>query len=189
MEPTTKVMVWNRAAGEVFYTIPDLRVRREWARPGDSQPVSIEELTALKFVPGGTKLLEKYLLIKDQDVCELLELPTDPEYFYDENAIKVLLKEGSMDQLLDCLEFAPRGVIDLMKKIAVETKLDSSEKRKAISEHLNINIDAMIRNSEDANTPDTEGTSTEGKQRRSTPVTVAPAEPTVRKYNVVNTSK
>jgi hypothetical protein len=186
MDLTTKVMVWNRAAGEVFYTIPDLRVRREWAKSGDSQPVSLEELSALKFAPGGTKLLEKYLLIKDQDACEFLELPTDPEYFYDENAIKVLLKEGSMDQLLDCLEFAPKGVIDLMKKIAIDTKLDSSEKRKAISEHLNINIDAMIRNNEDANTPDAEGAATEGRQRRSTPVAVAPATPTASKYNVVN---
>ena len=59
--------------------------------------------------------------------ANFLEMPTDPEYFYDENDIKVLLEKGTNDQLLDCLEFAPKGVLDLLKKIAVEMKLDSSE--------------------------------------------------------------
>lgn len=185
MDLTKKVKVWNRAAGEVFYAIPDLRVRREWTRPGDMQPVSLEELQALKYIPGGQKLLEKYLLIKDQDACELLELPQDPEYFYDENDIKVLLKEGTIDQLLDCLEFAPAGVIALLKKIAVETKLDSAEKRNIINEHLKINIDAMIKNTEYANEGVAEATTETTRARRSAPVSAA-KETATSKYNVVS---
>ena len=187
MDLSNKVMVFNRAAGEVFYSLADLRVRREWVNLGDRQLVSIEELQALKFAPGGAKLLERYLLIKDQEVCEFLEIPCEPEYFYDENSIRVLLKEGSMDQLLDCLEFAPNGVLDIIKKVAVETKLDSAEKRHAISEHLKINIDAMIKNNEASKGEDSTTEAAPTRQRRSAPVATTTEAPS--KYNVVSRSK
>lgn len=187
MDLNTKVKVWNRGAGSVSYNIPDLRISREWVRPGDMIPVTLEELQALKYIPGGQKLLEKYLLIKDQDACEFLELPTDPEYFYDENDVRALLSTGSVDQLLDCLEFAPSGVISLIKKIAVEEKLDSSEKREIINNALKINIDAMIKNNayskEEAGTNDA---STTGKARRSTPINTTTNG---GKYNVVKRNR
>lgn len=182
-----KVKVWNRAVGGISYNIPELRIKREWRKTGDLQIVKLEELEAFRYIPGGSKLMNKYMLIKDQDVCEFLEMPTDPEYFYDENDIRVLLKEGTNDQLLDCLEFAPKGVLDLLKKIAVEMKLDSSEKRSIIGEHLNVNIDAMIRNNE-ASKVEGEVTETDApKGRRSAPVKAEPAKET-SKYKIVNKS-
>jgi hypothetical protein len=134
--------------------------------------------------------MEKYLLIKDQDACEFLELPTDPEYFYDENDIKTLLNEGTLDQLLDCLEFAPGGVIALIKKIAVETKLDSSEKREAISKHLNINIDSMIKNNELSKGPLDDSNENGSRVRRSTPINSGSnAQDLSKKYNVISRDK
>ena len=182
MDLARKVKVWNRATGTVGYELPELRINREWVGTGNLQMVSVEELEALKFLPGGANLLNKYLLIKDQDVCEFLNMPTDPEYFYDENDIKVLLAKGTMDQLLDCLEFAPAGVLDLVKRIAVDTKLDSSEKRKVISEHLKVNIDSMIRNNEDFGVETAE---TGVKTRRSAPIKAEEKVAPVSKYNVV----
>lgn len=182
-----KVKVWNRTSGGISYAIPELRIRREWRGTGDLQTVKLEELETLRYMAGGAKLMNEYMLIKDQDVCEFLGMPTDPEYFYDENDIKVLLEKGTNDQLLDCLEFAPKGVLDLLKKIAVEMKLDSSEKRGIIGKHLNVNIDAMIRNNE-ASKVEGEVTETDApKGRRSAPVKAEPTKE-VSKYNVVNRS-
>lgn len=178
MDLTKKVKVWNRSSGKISYEIPELRARKEWTVVGALQQVSVEELQALRYMPGGAKLMDKYMLIKDQDVCEFLGMATDPEYFYDENDIKVLLEKGTMDQLLDCLEFAPAGVLEILRQIAVDSKLDSSEKRRVISEHLKVNIDAMIKNNE---VDGAEVVDTSVKQRRSTPVK---AEADAPKYNV-----
>jgi len=182
MDLARKVKVWNRATGTVGYELPDLRISRVWVGTGNLQMVSVEELEALRYLPGGANLMNKYLLVKDQDVCEFLGMNTDPEYFYDENDIKVLLDSGTMDQLLDCLEFAPTGVLDLLKKTAVDTKLDSAEKRKAISEHLKVNIDSMIKNNEDFEVDSAETTV---RQRRSTPIKAEEKVAPVSKYNVV----
>lgn len=185
-----KVKVWNRAVGGISYNIPELRIKREWRKTGDLQIVKLEELDAFRYVPGGAKLMNKYMLIKDQDVCEFLGMPTDPEYFYNENDIKVLLEKGTTDQLLDCLEFAPKGVLDILKKVAVETKLDSSEKRKIIGEHLNVNIDAMIRNNEASKIEGETVNEEAPKGRRSAPVKSeeSKVEEAPKKYNVVNRS-
>lgn len=181
MDLKQKVKVWNRADGSITYSIDELRIRRHWAKPGDMHMVSLEELQTLQYTPGGRKILKNYLLIKDQNVCEFLGLPTDPEYFYDENDVKVLLTTGSEDQLLDCLEFAPAGVLDLIKKVAVDIKLDSAKKREIISEHLKISIDAMIRNNEASKEEATnvEDAVTPERKRRSNPVNSS-------KYNVVS---
>jgi hypothetical protein len=40
-----------------------------------------------------------------------------------------LLKNGSKEAFLDCLDFAPEGVLDLIKKFAVELPLDNYDKR------------------------------------------------------------
>ena len=112
--------------------------------------------------------MQKYLVINDKDVCDYLGIETEPEYFYGEDEIKILLKSGTLDQLLDCLDFAPTGVLDLVKKIAVETKLNDVQKRQAIKDKIGFDITAAISNVEYANTQETEGSAT--KTRRAKPV-------------------
>ena len=113
--------------------------------------------------------MQKYLVINDQEVCEYLGLETEPEYFYGEEEVRTLLSSGTLDQLLDCLDFAPTGVIDLIKKIAVETKLNDVRKREAIKEKIGFDVSAAILNVEYANTQETEGTATT-RTRRAKPV-------------------
>ena len=177
MDKNMKVRVFNRSHGGVSYKIDSLRIVRDWAQPGDHIDVTVGELDELQYIPGGSKLLKNYLLIKNQDVCEYLGIATDPEYYYDEKTIKELLTVGTDDQLKDCLEFAPNGVIELLKRIAVDLPLDSARKAKIIDGALGINIEAMIRNNELSKQPDEDGEGEE-KQRRSTPLAVVPTKET-----------
>ncbi len=144
-----RVLVINRTNCSVSYEIPEMRVSRvfrAFGTTGDRMEIADEELKALSYRPGGRILIESYLLIKDEEMLAELALNPEPEYFYTEDEIKKLLKSGSMNQLLDCLEFAPDGVKELIKKVSIETRLDSTEKREAISEALGVNITAMIKN-------------------------------------------
>ena len=164
------VNVKNRGIGEVGYTLPDTGVRRTWT-PGEiKKNMTVAELEQATYIPGGLKLMQKYLLINDQEVCEYLGLETEPEYFYGEEEVRTLLGHGTLDQLLDCLDFAPTGVIDLIKKIAVETKLNNVRKREAIKEKIGFDVSAAILNVEYANTQETEGTATTTRTRRAKPV-------------------
>ena len=47
----------------------------------------------------------------------MLNIITEPEYFYTDKEIRELLTKGTLDQLKDCLDFAPEGVIDIIKKM------------------------------------------------------------------------
>ena len=163
------VNVKNRGIGEVGYTLPDTGIRRTWA-PGEvKKNMAVAELEQATYIPGGLKLMQKYLVINDQEVCEYLGLETEPEYFYGEEEIRTLLSYGTLDQLLDCLDFAPAGVIDLIKKIAVETKLNDVRKREVIKEKIGFDVSATILNVEYANTQETEGAATT-RTRRAKPV-------------------
>jgi hypothetical protein len=64
-----------------------------------------------------------------------------------EQQIVDLLKHGSLDAFLDCLDFAPAGVIELIKKYAVSLPLDDYEKRQALKAKTGLDVDKAIANS------------------------------------------
>lgn len=162
------ITVKNRGTGSVVYTVPDMGIRREFS-PGEvKRNLDAEEIQKLIFVPGGKKIIEKYLMISDKELLEELGLETEPEYFYDENSVKILLESGTMDQLLDCLDFAPTGVLDLIKKVAVDTRLNNMEKREAIKKALGFDITKAIENVDYDKSADQ--SSSEEKTRRATAI-------------------
>lgn len=169
MDLQKRVNVKNRGIAEVGYTLPDSGVRRTWTPNEVKKGITVEELEQLTFVPGGLKLLEKYLVVNEQEVCEFLGLRVEPEYFYDEKTVLTLLTQGSLDQLYDCLEFAPGGVLELVKRISVEIQLNDVTKRNAIKEKLGFDITRAIDNVEYANTKDEQAKTT--SERRSAPIT------------------
>ena len=137
------VSVKNRDSGSVGYTIPDLRIWRTFA-PGEEKYISLDELKALQYVPGGEFTLKHLLMINDRDALSTLNIETEPEYFYTEVQIKELLTKGSLDELKDCLDFAPEGVIEIIKKMAVDIKLSDTAKREAIFKATGFSIDNAI---------------------------------------------
>lgn len=137
------VEVRNRDSGTVGYSIPDRGIWRNFA-PGETKKISLDELQALQYVPGGEFTLKNLLMIKDRDALSALNVNTEPEYFYTEVEIRELLTKGTLDQLKDCLDFAPEGVIEIIKKMAVDIKLPDTEKREAIFQATGFNINNAI---------------------------------------------
>ena len=182
------VEVRNRDSGSVGYTIQDLGIWRSFA-PGETKKIPLEELKALQYAPGGEFTLRHLLMIKDKDALSALNIETEPEYFYTETEIRELLTKGTLDQLKDCLDFAPEGVIEIIKKMAVEIQLPDTLKRTAIFEKTGFNIDNAIMVNKVMDEP-TETQIEETKARRSAPITASEStgrRTEIPKYNVVST--
>ena len=123
--------VKNRSAGMVVYKIPEDGIRREFA-PGETKKISFKELEKLSYQSGGRALMTNFLQIYDEKVTQELNIHTENEYYMSEEQIKELLVSGSLAAFLDCLDYAPIGVIDLIKKFAVTLPLNDVEKRQAL---------------------------------------------------------
>lgn len=176
--------VYNRSNSVVAYSIPDLDIYRTF-QPFETKKISKEELEKLQYVEGGEYLMKNYLFIKDPVAIEELEIKTEPEYFYTQNEVKILLTTGTLDQLSDCLDFAPQGVIDLIKTMSVSLPLNDMAKANLIEEKLGFNVLNAIENSKDAEIE----TPVASKTRKAPPVTANKADTPKRSAPPVNTSK
>ena len=140
----TIVRVTNRDGGSVGYKIPDLNnLYRNYA-PGETKEVTAEEIRKLSYVDGGMALLKDYLVIDNKELIQELLHEVEPEYYYTAEDVKNLLLNGSLDELKDCLDFAPEGTIDMVKKYAVELKIPDVYKRKAIQDSTGLNVTTAI---------------------------------------------
>ena len=191
IEKDTLIKVKNRDSGTVGYTIPELgNLHRSFSK-GETKEITMDELRKLSYISGGKILLQNYLIVQNQDALkELLSDDVEPEYYYGEEEVKKLLLTGSNDQLLDCLEFAPEGVIGLVKDLAVSLKINDISKRNIILEKTGFNVTNAIAINEET----IEGEGEEAKSsRRSAPVTVEKSDETPKRraaapqqYNVVS---
>lgn len=147
MEDNRKVKVVNRTGnGVVCYCIPDMGNLVRTFQDGEEKILTYEEMRKLSYVPGGDVILNDYLVIRDQDVLEELNMHPEQEYFYTKDDIVRLMTTGSLDEFLDCLDFAPDGVLESIKTLSVELPLNDVAKRKAVLEKLNFNVDNAVRN-------------------------------------------
>ena len=191
IEKDTLIKVKNRDSGTVGYTIPELgNLHRSFSK-GETKEITMDELRKLSYISGGKVLLQNYLIVQNQDALkELLSDDVEPEYYYGEEEIKKLLLTGSNDQLLDCLEFAPEGVIGLVKDLAVSLKINDISKRNIILEKTGFNVTNAIAINEET----IEGEGEEAKSsRRSAPVTVEKSDEAPKRrvaapqqYNVIS---
>lgn len=138
-------VVKNRSASEVVYSIPEDGIRRPFA-PGEVKRISYEELQKLSYQPGGREIMTNFLQIESEEVTSDLNIHREVEYDMSEQQIIELLKSGSLDALLDALDFAPTGVIDLIKTFAVQMPLNDIEKCKAIKEKTGFDVMAAVKN-------------------------------------------
>ena len=138
------VKVQNRDFGVVSYVIPDLNNLYREFQPNEIKYIDFDELFKLYQVPGGAYIIENYLIIDDNQVVAELLGEVEPEYYYTEEEIIKILKEGSLDEFEDCLNFAPKGVIDLIKDIAVKLPLNDIAKRDMIFKKTGYNVTNAI---------------------------------------------
>ena len=175
--------VKNRSASMVVYRIPEDGIRREFA-PGESKKIGYSELEKLSYQSGGRALMANFLQIEDESVTDNLNIRTEAEYYMSEDQIVDLIKNGSLDAFLDCLDYAPVGVIDLLKKYAVSIPMNDIQKRKALKEKTGFDVDVAIRNMEAEKAEDS------GAEDKITPVNnttaAAPGRRATTNYKVVS---
>ena len=142
--------VTNRSGSTVCYSIPEMNNLRRTFAAGESKRLSYEELEKLTYIPGGLTLISNYLLIKEADVIENLGIHAEPEYHLNRDEVVKLMLTGSLDAFLDCLDFAPEGVLQIIKDAAVELPLNDVQKRDAIKEKLGFDVSAAIANNKES---------------------------------------
>lgn len=123
----------NRSASVVGYTIPDLHVHRRFS-PGEIKEISKEEIEQLLYQPGGRAILTDYLQVSQDDIKEIDMEEQEKEYYYTEDEIKKVITSGSIDEFLDMLDFAPEGVINLVKNYATSLPMTDLYKIQALKD-------------------------------------------------------
>ena len=184
MDINTVYFVTNRSASSVVYSIPEDGIRREFS-PGETKKIKYGELEKLSFQDGGKALIGHYFLLRSAEALQNLGIPTEPEYYMTEDQVLDLIKTGSLDAWLDCLDFAPEGVIEMVKKLSVSVPLNDYEKRRSLKEKTGFDVDAAIRHNEEEREEE-ELPKAPAQRRTQTAAPVTPGRRTTPKYDVVN---
>lgn len=181
----------NRSASMVVYNIPEDNIRRQFA-PGETKRIPYSELEKLTFQAGGREIMANFLQLESEAVTEALNIPREPEYDMDEKQIIELIKNGSLDSFLDALDFAPVGVIDLIKHFAVKVPMNDNAKREALKKKTGFDVTKALENeAADKAEEESEKTATAGRRvpvakKAEAPVEeTAPTRRTTANYKVV----
>ena len=176
--------VKNRGAGYVTYRIPEDGIRRSFA-PHETKEISFQELEKLTYQPGGMTILTQYLQIQDMETIQAFNMQVEPEYHMNEREVAALIQSDSLDAFLDALDFAPQGVIDLIKKLSIEIPLVDIAKRKALKEKTGFDVEAALKHNEE-DKEDDQATILKQTGERRVKTEIAPAgRRTAPKYNII----
>lgn len=91
--------------------------------------------------------MRDYLQIQSQKALDDLDIKVEPEYNMSESQIIQLITTDSLDAFLDCLDFAPVGVIDLIKKLSVSLPMNDNAKREALKKKTGFDVTKALENS------------------------------------------
>ena len=187
---STMYNVKNRSAGVACYKIPEMGIRRSF-QPGEIKKISAEELEKLTYRPGGMAILSNFLQIMDAEAIEKVGLRPQPEYHMSEQDIVNLMKNGSIDEFLDCLDFAPPGVIDLIKKLSVSLPLTDFQKVNALKAKTGFDAAAALKHVMEEKEDDGQNTilKTSGERRVKKEESIPEGRRTTPKYNVVTSTE
>ena len=183
MESSKILRVKNRSASLAVYSIPEINIRREFA-PGETKNITYGELEKLSYQPGGRTIMQNFLQIIDPEATGDLGINREPEYDLSEQQIVDLMTKGSLDAFLDCLDFAPVGVIDLIKKFSVSLPLNDIDKRDALKKKTGFDVTVALANMQKEK-EDMDAPAIESKERRVKTESAPEGRRTTPKYNVV----
>lgn len=181
-----EVAVRNRYSSIVGYTLNELGGLRRSFQPGETKLITFDELEKLSWVPGGMEILRDELIIEDEEALKAILNHVEPEYYYSDAEVRQLLTTGTLDQLLDCLDFAPSGVLELVKQLAVSLPCNDVAKRKAILDKLGYDVTQAI---ELAKVDKAEETEINDGVKKRRAVEVKAATPTRRSNYIVKTQE
>ena len=141
------IPVRNRNNGRTGYYLSNSRANRTWERTGQVMNIPFGELQELQWTDGGDFILKNLLIVEDKEALEELNMSVEPEYYYTEKDVEDILlgtTQESLDRLEDLLNFAPTGVIELAKDIAVKKQIPDIRKRDLISKKTGFNVSKAI---------------------------------------------
>lgn len=174
--------VTNRSSSGVVYKLPERHIVREFYA-GETKVLPYQELMELSVKPGGRYLIYNFLYL--EDVKDITNITPEQEYYMKEEDIDKWLKESTLDEFKDALDFAPAGVIDLIKTHSVKLPLNDIEKAEAMRKQLGFNVLQAIRN-EQATVEDIAAPSANGRRVQSDEsAATQPTRRTTPKYKVV----
>lgn len=162
-----KVKVKNRSASITGYTIPGV-CRRKF-QPGETQEVPHEEIERLLYQPGGEAIFEGSLQLSKEDRAKFTSVEAEIEYSYNEDKVKQIMLKGSLDEFLDTLDFAPDGVISLIKTYAVSLPLTDMNKIEALKAKTGFDAGKAIQFQKAVDAETDVKTTEVGRQRRVQP--------------------
>lgn len=171
----------NRSASVVVYTIADLNIRRRFV-PGEVKELEKEEIEKLLYQPGGRTLFVNNLQVSANDMVALGFEEQEPEYYYSEEDIKKIMINGSLNEFLDFLDFAPGGSISIAKELAVKLPLSDMNKAEALKKAIGFDVMKAISHNkaiEKELNIDSQPATEERKRRVETP------KPIEEKYKVI----
>lgn len=190
VDDKTIISVTNRSRGSVGYKIPDMGNLKRKFEKGETKKVTAEELRKLDWSAGGHRLIKDFFKLDNKELIEELLNEVEPEYYYSEEQIKDLLLNGNMDAFMDCLDFAPEGVINLMKDLAISLEIPDTRKREAISKRTNSDVNNAIKINQLSKVEEDKKPEEEKKRRVQQPAEATEEAPrgrrtTPNEYNVV----
>ena len=148
-------MIQVRNLTDHIVVIPDKEMHRRYSfQPEEVKNFDKDTLRRLNYLPGVTYLFRNCLSVRDEGLAKEFGVSSDTfehEYEWTREDIDKCLTSGSLDELLDALDFAPEGIVDTIVQRAVELKVNDVSKRKAILEKTGKNVDSMINLSEQYN--------------------------------------
>jgi tRNA(Ile)-lysidine synthase TilS/MesJ len=139
--------------------------------------------------------IRPFTYVREKDIIKLIKEEKLPvisskcpaDKFTKREDVKRLLLTGSQEEFLDCLDFAPEGVLNLVKTLAVDLEINDLAKREAIFKKTGFNVTKAVeinRQSQEEEEVETV------KQRRAAAPTTTVTEPkatgrrTTPKYSV-----
>ncbi len=129
----------NRSDSTVVYSLEELKVRRLFA-PNEEKDVPKGEITSLWQTDGGKELIKHELLVDNAAWIEE-NYPAAPiEYFWREDKVKECLINDSLELFRETLDFAPAGVLEIIKRISWQLPLTDLNKIEAIREKLGFDV-------------------------------------------------
>jgi hypothetical protein len=164
----SKIKVTNRSNGTVILKVQDRHFRAE-LNPKETRVLNYGDILDVAAQPGGRNLIYNFLLIQDAEALRQgLNVKEEPEYWLTEEKIPSWMNTCSLDEFKDALQFAPQGVLDLIKKYAVSQPLNDMAKRIAIKDALQFDVTLAITNNEKSG--EDEAANAPSARRRSTSV-------------------
>lgn len=120
--------VMNRSTGTAGYSLPELNIRRVF-NVGEIKELKDKEILALYNTDAGRLMLCQILQVQNKEFVQKEIWPDAPvEYFWTIEDIKKCMLEESAELFAETLEYAPEGVVDIMKDLAWRTPLTDLNK-------------------------------------------------------------